>query len=223
MKWHFEREGFVEISDAISRDDCQLAAFELGKSWSDQAGTRNLLDQGWCQSIARGLKSNGLLSELLSGDYVVVQCTIFEKTAARPWKVPYHQDLSIPVRKRVETLDCRSWSEKEGVWYTQPPASVLERLVAVRLHIDDCGTENGPIRLIRGSHCAGRIGESDISSVVERGKEVVCSANVGDVLIMRPLLLHASSKPTNPSSRRVLHFVFGPRELPLGLEWHRTI
>jgi hypothetical protein len=38
-------------------------------------------------------------------------------------------------------------------------------------------------------------------------------------MAMRPLLLHASSKATGSSRRRVLHFLFGPPALPFGLEW----
>ena len=39
-------------------------------------------------------------------------------------------------------------------------------------------------------------------------------AKRGDALILRPLVLHASSKPSGSSLRRVLHFVFGPEVLP---------
>ena len=38
-------------------------------------------------------------------------------------------------------------------------------------------------------------------------------------MLMRPLLLHASSKTAGTSRRRVLHFLFGPRELAFGLVW----
>ena len=41
----------------------------------------------------------------------------------------------------------------------------------------------------------------------------------GFAVLMRPLLLHASSKATGASRRRVLHFLFGPRQLLLGLAW----
>jgi hypothetical protein len=43
------------------------------------------------------------------------------------------------------------------------------------------------------------------------------------VLVMRPLLLHASSKATSLTPRRVLHFLFGPPSLPLGLEWQWAV
>jgi hypothetical protein len=38
-------------------------------------------------------------------------------------------------------------------------------------------------------------------------------------MLMKPLLLHASSKVSIDSGRRVLHFVFAPAELPGGLRW----
>jgi hypothetical protein len=40
---------------------------------------------------------------------------------------------------------------------------------------------------------------------------------------MRPLLLHSSSRAQAQAPRRVLHFLFGPRELPCGLTWYRAV
>jgi hypothetical protein len=51
------------------------------------------------------------------------------------------------------------------------------------------------------------------------GGESVVAVNRGGALVMRPLILHASSKASAPKARRVLHFVFGPPQLPFGLEW----
>jgi hypothetical protein len=42
-------------------------------------------------------------------------------------------------------------------------------------------------------------------------------------VLMRPLLLHASSKAQTPSRRRVVHILFGPRTLPHGLEWDHAV
>jgi hypothetical protein len=52
---------------------------------------------------------------------------------------------------------------------------------------------------------------------------VVVPVSRGGALVMKPLLLHASSKATRTMPRRVLHFVFGPPELPLGLEWQDVV
>jgi hypothetical protein len=45
----------------------------------------------------------------------------------------------------------------------------------------------------------------------------------GGVLVMRPPILHASSKATEQRQMRVLHFVFGPPKLPSGLEWRWVV
>jgi hypothetical protein len=41
----------------------------------------------------------------------------------------------------------------------------------------------------------------------------------GGVLLMRPLLLHASSASQVPRHRRVLHIEWAAQELPGGLQW----
>jgi len=46
-----------------------------------------------------------------------------------------------------------------------------------------------------------------------------CEANKAAALIMRPHLLHASSKSTVPGNRRVLHFEFSNWRLPDGVVW----
>ena len=103
--------------------------------------------------------------------------------------------------------------------YVQPPLAVLRELVAVRLHLDPCGEHDGALRVIAGSHQLGRIAADQAARLRVRHAETVCTAAAGDALVMRPLLLHASSRATGNSRRRVLHFLFGPRELPCGLEW----
>jgi hypothetical protein len=52
--------------------------------------------------------------------------------------------------------------------------------------------------------------------------EIACNAHRGSALVMRPLLLHASSKASGLSRRRVLHLLFGPRQLPHGLNWQHV-
>jgi hypothetical protein len=69
----------------------------------------------------------------------------------------------------------------------------------------------------------GRIDAGQASSLKREGPLVSCSVERGGALLMRPLAWHASSKATGTSRRRVLHFVFGPRALPYGLEWERSV
>jgi ectoine hydroxylase-related dioxygenase (phytanoyl-CoA dioxygenase family) len=152
-----------------------------------------------------------------------VQCTLFDKSPRANWLVALHQDLSIPVRDRVPHPDLLGWSRKEGMLYVQPPASLLEALVAVRVHLDESTADRGPLRVVPGSHRDGRFTETDASARRAELGETECLVGRGGVLLMRPLLLHASSKASRPSRRRVLHFLFGPAGLPYGLRWHDAV
>jgi ectoine hydroxylase-related dioxygenase (phytanoyl-CoA dioxygenase family) len=129
-------------------------------------------------------------------------------------EVALHQDLSIPVERRIESAECSGWSEKEGCLYVQPPAEVLEEMVAVRVHVDACPAESGALRVVPGSHMFGRLDSVAAKKLKEERGEVVVPVPRGGALVMKPLLLHASSKATGTMPRRVLHFVFGPPELP---------
>ncbi|NOT89608.1 MAG: phytanoyl-CoA dioxygenase [Lysobacter sp.] len=187
------------------------------------AGSRNLLAEAWCSDLVAPLR-NGLQSlGLLSNDAVAVQCTLFRKTPDCNWKVPYHQDLSIPVAGRVEHPALSGWSVKEDGLYVQPPVELLDGLLAARLHLDPCGDDDGALRVVPGTHRLGRLSPQRIAAMDKRRDEVVCVADVGDVLLMRPLVLHASSKAERPKGRRVLHFLFAPPDPGCGLQWRIAV
>lgn len=190
-------------------------------SWAADtgAGLRNLLDLLAVAEVARGCVLTDLVAPILGPDAFAVRAILFDKTPDANWKVTWHQDLTIAVRERREVPGFTSWSEKAGVSHVQPPVSILANMLAVRLHLDDCGLDNGPVRVLPGSHLHGRIAEPDIPGWRQRVAEVVCTVPRGGVLLMRPLLLHASSPATSPSRRRVLHIEYAANELPGGLEW----
>lgn len=144
---------------------------------------------------------------------------LFDKIPDANWKVPWHQDVTIAVQDKVEAEDFGPWSVKANVLHVQPPASILEHMLSVRLHLDDCGEENGALRVISGSHKRGRIPEDQIQSVRDTSQETLCSVRVGGALIMRPLLLHASSPSHAPAHRRVVHLDFAAVSLPSGMRW----
>jgi len=187
------------------------------------AGTRCLLTEAWCRTLAQRLHRHPEIAAIVPDDFVAVQCTYFEKSVGRNWLVPIHQDLSIPVMARVDAPALRGWSEKEGGLFVQPPSELLAQLVAVRVHLDPCTENDGPLQFLPGSHLHGRIGSEEASAMRSAGPLVTCTMAPGDALLMRPLVLHASSKASGVSKRRVLHFVFGPRALPLGLVWRTQV
>ncbi len=103
--------------------------------------------------------------------------------------------------------------------HVQPPREVLERMVSVRLHLDDCPAENGALRVIAGTHDGGKLRQEEIGGLVAERDSITCEVARGGALVMRPLLLHASSASTVPGHRRVVHFDYARVELDGGLEW----
>jgi hypothetical protein len=186
-------------------------------------GSRCLLDEPWCAALARRLRARERIVPLLPPDAVAVQCTYFEKSGDRNWLVALHQDLSIPVARPVRADGWRGESIKEGGLFMQPPPALLASLVALRLHLDPCGTEDGALRFVPGSHRQGVMDGPAALQCRDRGGEQLCQAAVGDVIAMKPLVLHASSKARGLSRRRVLHFLYGPPGLPDGAAWARCV
>jgi ectoine hydroxylase-related dioxygenase (phytanoyl-CoA dioxygenase family) len=199
---------------------------EIGRSVDglvhERVGTRRLIERPWCSELAERLMRNHRVSGFLPVKAIPVQCTLFAKSTENNWLVSLHQDLSIPVAERVYSPGCQGWSEKEGGLFVQPPASVLEEMLALRLHLDDCDERNGALRVVPGSHRLGRLTADEVSRTKDGRAEVIVQVPRGGAMIMKPLLLHASSKASIGGMRRVLHFVFGAADLPVGLRWPAT-
>ena len=218
MLTSFRDDGFAIIPRVIETAECLLAAEQIA-TLTGSAGTRNLLSFSWCQELAAKISHHPDIAKLLRKDARPVLCTYFEKSTEMNWLVPAHQDLSIPVRERVSDPALHGWSVKEGQVFVQAPDETLAELFAVRVHIDRCGPEDGALRVVPGSHRNGRLPMAEIGVIRSLEGDVLCTAEAGDALVMRPLLIHASSKSRGDSTRRILHFLFGPAELPCGLEW----
>jgi Phytanoyl-CoA dioxygenase (PhyH) len=214
-----QENGYAVIPDVVGLDEIgeieQLIDDDIGGG----AGTRRLIDRPWCSRLADRLTWDTRLSDALPVDARSVQCTLFVKSTVSNWQVSLHQDLSIPVAERVDNPEYRGWSEKEGELFVQPPVSILNDVVAVRLHIDECDEHNGALRVVPGSHRLGRLPASEARRVRNAQGEVCVRVPRGGAMVMKPLLLHASSKVSINNRRRVLHFVFGPASLPGPLRW----
>ncbi len=212
------KQGYVVIPDVLPLHEVDDVARRVDSVLADKA-SRKLLEVEWCWRLALKLGRDSRLRPLLPAEMHPAQCTLFAKTAQNNWLVSLHQDLSVPVAGRVDSPSCTGWCEKEGSMFVQPPAYILEGLEAVRLHIDECTEQNGALRVVPGSHRLGRL--SPDAALHERRANGVRAVSVakGGVMVMRPLLLHASSKSDIARPRRVLHFVFGPKVLSEGLRW----
>jgi hypothetical protein len=97
--------------------------------------------------------------------------------------------------------------------------AAIERAGISPADIDDCGDSNGPLRVIPPSHTAGQLSAVDIERPRAETREFVCRARRGDILVMRPLLLHASTAAVAAGHRRVLHIEYAADALPASLTW----
>ncbi len=160
-----------------------------------------------------------LAETVLGPTTFLVRSLFFDKTPEANWKVAWHQDLTIAVQNKIEVPGYNSWSMKDGVHHVQPPVSVLERMLTIRFHLDDCNQTNGALQVLPGSHLTGRLGAAQISEWRAKTESVVCAVPAGGALLMRPLLLHASSPALTPNHRRVIHLEYAADSLPAGLQW----
>jgi hypothetical protein len=181
---------------------------------------RNLQDvSAAIRELADSKPVRDLVEPVLGENCFPVRGILFDKIPDANWKVPWHQDVTIAVQERIEAEGFGPWSTKAEVLHVQPPAEVLERMISVRIHLDDCSEDNGALRVIPGSHLKGRLPEKQISHIREQAAEHVCVVGMGGVLLMRPLLLHASSPSRVPKHRRVVHLDFASMQLPNGMRW----
>ena len=217
-------QGFALIPDAL--DDVTVDALletVAPLHVEGAAGARNLLDVSAIQTLARSAPVRALVEPLLGPHCFAVRGIYFDKTATANWKVPFHQDLSIAVQARRDVEGYGPWSNKAGALHVQPPREVLEQMLTLRLHLDDCNAENGALRVLPGSHEAGKLSASTIARWRETRDEIICALPRGGALLMRPLLLHASSPALAPTHRRVVHLEWAARPLPGGLNWRHRV
>jgi len=180
---------------------------------------RNLLDLPEISKLAESAPVRELALSVLGDTAFPVRGILFDKIPEANWKVPWHQDVTIAVQKREEIEGFGPWSKKAGILHVQPPASVLERMISIRLHLDPCDESNGALQVIPRSHRSGRIAETEIPSLLSKSRPHVCTVDPGGALLMRPLLLHASSASQAPAHRRVIHLDFACEQLPSPLKW----
>lgn len=213
------REGEIEALRAA----IQAVEGEAVSRRKNVYAIRNLLEVPLVRELAQSAPVRGLVEPVLGSGAFAVRGIFFDKTPDTNWKVVWHQDMSIAVREKREVAGFGAWSQKAGIWHVQPPREVLENMVAVRLHLDPCPESNGALRVVPNSHTQGKLDAPRIAAWRGNGPEITCEVPQGGALLMRPLLLHASSPSQSPAHRRVVHLEFGAVALPGELQWHDRV
>jgi ectoine hydroxylase-related dioxygenase (phytanoyl-CoA dioxygenase family) len=216
-------EGFLIVDGIADAAACAQLAGLFGAAIGERAGTRLGLANAGVRELARSPAVRALVEPVLGAEAFAMRATLFDKTPRANWLVAWHQDLVIPVRERREVPGFGPWSQKDGVACAQAPAAVLEHLLAVRIDLDGSEAQTGAMRVLPGTHTLGVLTAKQRNDFAWSRAPVTCAVPAGGALVMRPLLLHASSRATTPSHRRVVHIEFAAHELPGGLEWHQRV
>jgi len=185
-----------------------LRTLEASQLPRGRAGARHLMQHPAVSAMAHDPRLLAIASAFIGPSAVPYRATLFDKSPTRNWLVTWHQDTALPLEERRDAPGWGPWSVKSGITYVHAPATALSRVVALRLHFDDSRDDNGPLRVLPGTHALGLLSDVDIDRILQTASPVDCLAAYGGIVAMRPLILHASSKAESNCPRRVLHIEY---------------
>ena len=214
--------GFV-VHDAVL-SPAEVTALAGCFAPDDQrAGDRDGLDHPAVRAIAGSASVRALVEPWLGPGAIAIRATLFDKTPATNWLVAWHQDRVVPVHERLEVDGYRAWSQKDGALFVEPPVAVLQQMLAVRLDLDGSDADRGGLRLVPSSHLGGILAPAAIATLVAPGPVVTPVVPPSGALLLRPLLLHASSRARDALHRRIVHLEFAAGPLPLPLRFAANV
>lgn len=220
----FERDGFTLFPQAIGAPTLRrLRDFAGGPT---KAGER--LDAETLAPIADLISCEGAIGQIASRlsdqSSFAVRAILFDKAPGANWSLGWHQDRTINVAERVELPGFGPWTVKHGLLHVQPPQAVIDAMITLRVHLDDVPEGNGPLRVLRGSHCLGRLAEGEIADLAARSETFDCLAASGDVWAYRTAIAHSSGAvAAGKTGRRVLQLDYACEELLPPMRWATTI
>ncbi len=230
LRPRLDLDGYAMLESVIAADEIELLKEDLVEAQKNRFARtrhgnafaiRNLLAVSpKSREMARSEPLLGIAKAALGPAARPVWGILFDKIPAANWKVPWHQDLTITVDRPVRVEGFGSWTEKLGVPHVQAPIPILQQMMVLRLHLDDCDEDSGALKVVPGSHRHGKLDPDEVRRLREEGDFRACTARAGDVLVASRLLVHSSSPAKEPRHRRVVHLEYAACELPGGLEWY---
>ena len=218
-----ETDGYAIADFVLADHQCAHIASSLpAVVGAARGGVRNLIGHPTLVALLSHQRLGKYLWSVTGRDLVAVKATLFDKTGEANWRMRWHQDRMIAVKERLDVAGFGPWSTKSGALHVEAPREVLAQMLAIRIHLDACGPDNGPLRVIPGSHLLGKLSEPDLVREVARAAAAELLVPQGALLLMRPLLIHCSPAALSPVHRRVLHIEFAPIEAISPLKWHET-
>jgi hypothetical protein len=216
--------GFAIVPAVLDATEAAALAQTLsdGKLDRSRAGARHLMTHAAVANVAHDRRLLDIATAFLGAAPIPYRATLFDKSPHHNWLVVWHQDTALPLRERRDVPGWGPWSVKSGIVYAHAPAAALARVIALRLHLDDSRADDGPLRVLPGTHSQGLLSDGDVHRLVAKLTVTDCLAPAGGVVAMRPLILHASSKAESDRPRRVLHIEYAD-SLEIGAGLHLAV
>lgn len=224
-------DGFTVVEDIFTIDEVNNLLSEIDKADTSLPTFRKTEDLFAIRQFLKEIPSvvplvfnfrlKSIINDLFGSGYFGVKSIYFDKPEKSNWFVAWHQDLTISVDKKQELKGYGPWTVKQNQFAVQPPLEILKDNFTIRIHLDDTDAGNGALKIIPGSHLKDVYRPETINWDTET--ETICPVKAGGVMIMKPLLLHASNRTTNNSKRRVIHIEFSRTELPEDLKWSENV
>ncbi|WP_020407475.1 phytanoyl-CoA dioxygenase family protein [Hahella ganghwensis] len=218
----FNEDGFESLKDCIPEQSIVAIKKDISEKFIApcRGGIRNAEKHfPTLNALINSSHIIQLANQYLTGQPSVVRTILFDKTPENNWLVSWHQDKTVAVSAPFEQDGWGPWSIKDGVHHVQAPVAALDRMVTLRIHLDPADESTGCLKVIPGSHRLGVLTQHEIDIQRQQCQPVTCHASAGSILVMRPHLLHASSKASHPSSRKVIHVEYSDYSLPKGVSW----
>ncbi|MBD1366621.1 phytanoyl-CoA dioxygenase family protein [Mucilaginibacter sp. ZT4R22] len=219
--------GFTVVEDIFGPDEIRSILQQINKTNADKSTFRKsaglfairqfLKEIPEAQSLIFTAKLKNTITALFGDGYFMVKAIYFDKPEESNWFVAWHQDLTISVDKRTNLPGFGPWTVKQNQFAVQPPLNILQDNFTIRIHLDDADEGNGALKVVPGSHLKGIYRPETIDWDGET--ETTCAVKAGGIMVMRPLLLHASNRTTNHKPRKVIHIEFSKADLPMELTW----
>jgi ectoine hydroxylase-related dioxygenase (phytanoyl-CoA dioxygenase family) len=203
-------EGYCITENVLSPKECDALASELSHYTHSggRAGARHLMSNSMVAALASDARLLRIARTALGDSAIAYRATLFEKSGRANWLVVWHQDTALPIESPFESKEWGPWSRKAGIHYAHAPTWALNRVVALRVHLDSSTRENGPLRVIPSSHREGVLSDQQVFEIARARTVLECEVGRGGVLAMRPLLIHSSSKGESGELRRVIHLEY---------------
>jgi ectoine hydroxylase-related dioxygenase (phytanoyl-CoA dioxygenase family) len=150
-------------------------------------------------------------------DYTIIKSIYFDKAPGANWFVSFHRDQIIFVKNKIEAWGFKNWTNRGDCFGVQPSPDILGNMVTIRIHLDDADQNNGALKVIPYTHSEATV--RSVNTNFSDSDSVLCPVRAGGVMLMKPLLFHASSKSASDKRRRVIHLELCGMELPEGMEW----